>query len=114
MGRTKKGVRVYQSLFERNLVMAQKKELALRFELSEESWLAEATVYKFNHLMDEYETEHHIERMPPGHLLVSFRDHIVQIPLLTQEWAEIIARDRSFSDHRSRPEFGIRESCRKK
>lgn len=37
MGRTTKGVRVYHSLAERNVVMAQKKELALRFELSEES-----------------------------------------------------------------------------
>lgn len=102
MGRTKKGVRVYQSLFERNLVMAQKKELALRFELSEESWLAEAAVQEFNELMDQYESTLDIERIPPGHLLVSFRNQLVQIPLLTQKWAQVIASDRSFADHRSR------------
>ena len=91
MARTKKGIRVYQPLLERNLVMAQKKELALRFELSEESWLAEAAVQEFNAQMDQYESALHIERMPPGHLLVSFRNQLVQIPLLTPEWAVVLA-----------------------
>jgi len=101
MARTKKGIRVYQPLLERNLVMAQKKELALRFELSEESWLAEAAVQEFNAQMDQYESTLHIERMPPGHLLVSFRNQLVQIPLLTPEWAVVLASDHCFTEHRS-------------
>jgi hypothetical protein len=101
MARTKKGIRVYQPLLERNLVMAQKKELALRFELSEESWLAEAAVQEFNAQMDQYESALHIERMPPGHLLVSFRNQLVQIPLLTPEWAVVLASDHCFTEHRS-------------
>jgi hypothetical protein len=102
MGRTTKGVRVYQSLVERNLVMAQKKELALRFELSEQSWLAEAAVQEFNRQMDQYEAELRIDRVQPGHLLISFHDQFLQIPLLTEDWALSIARDRSFAQHRSR------------
>jgi len=84
--------------------MAQKKELALRFELSEESWLAEAAVQEFNRRMDQYESEFHIERMQPGHLLVSFRNCLLQLPLLTHEWAEAIAQDRKGSAHRYRVE----------
>jgi len=102
MGRTNKGERAYQALVERNLVMAQKHELALRFELSEESWLAEAAVKEFNLQMDQYEAELNIQRMPPGHLLVSFKGQLLQIPLLTKKWAETPAHERNFSDYRTR------------
>jgi hypothetical protein len=102
MGRSRKGVRRYHPLLERNLVMAQKKELALRFELSEESWLAEVTVLQLNQLMDQYEQEHGIQRVSPGHLLVSFRRHRVHIPLLTQEWVKLSVKHHRCSEHRSR------------
>lgn len=45
-----------------------------------------------------------MERMQPGHLLVSFRNCLLQIPLLTHEWAQAIAQDRKGSAHRCRVE----------
>ncbi|NPV43325.1 MAG: DUF1670 domain-containing protein [Firmicutes bacterium] len=102
MGRLKKEPRHYESLLERNLFSAQKHELALHFELSEQSWIAEAVTAKFNRLLDDYEGSHGIPRAKPCHLILKYCGEIVQIPLLTEKWASLIANDRKFSSHRQR------------
>jgi hypothetical protein len=102
MGRNKIGVRRYDSLIERNLFMAQKNELALQFELSSESWLAESTVLKLNEEMDEFESETGLVRVKPGHLLISYHNQLLHIPLITEDWAKLIATDHKFAKHRNR------------
>jgi len=102
MGRLKKAPRHYESLLERSLMSAQKNELALHFELSEQSWIAEAVTLKFNRLMDDYENNHGIPRAKPCHMILEYCGQIIQIPLLTEEWAALIAKDRKFTDHRKR------------
>ncbi len=98
----KKSPRHYESLLERSLISAQKNELAIHFELSEQSWIAEAVISKFNQLMDDYEYRHDITRAKPCHLVVKYYEKIIQIPLLTEKWATLIAKDRNFTDHRKR------------
>ncbi len=102
MGRLKKEPRHYESLLGRDLLSAQKHELALHFELSEQSWVAEAATVKFNSLMDDFENTHNIPRAKPFHMVVKYCGQIVQIPLLTKEWAMSLAKNRKFSDHRQR------------
>jgi hypothetical protein len=102
MGRNKIGVRRYDSLLERNLPMAQKNELALQFELSSQSWLAASTVQKFNQEMDAFESETGLVRVKPGHLLISYHNHLIHIPLITENWANLIAKEHKFSDHQQR------------
>lgn len=102
MGRSKITKRRYDSLLERSLVSAQKQELILQFELSQESWLAETVVQEFNKQMNDYESKVGLHRMQPGCLLVSFRDQLLQIPLLTEDWATLLAQGQSFINHRKR------------
>ncbi len=102
MGRLKKSPRHYESLIERSLVSAQKNELAVHFELSEQSWMAEAVVSKFNQLMDKYEHKHNIPRAKPCHIILKYCKKLIQVPLLTQNWTILIAKDRKFTDHRQR------------
>ena len=90
MGRNKIGVRRYDSLIERNLFMAQKNELALQ------------TVLKLNEEMDEFQSETGLVRVKPGHLLISYHNHLLHIPLITEDWAKLIATDHKFSKHRNR------------
>lgn len=99
MGRVKKEPRHYESLLERDLVASQKSDLALHFELSEQSWIAEVAVTKFNQLMDTFEQAHNIKRAKPMHLLVNYQGTFLQIPLLTSEWAHALADNRRIVLH---------------
>ena len=99
MGRMKKEPRHFESLIGRDLVSSQQSELALHFEMSEQSWIAEVAVAKFNHLMSEFELSHGIERVMPLHLVVKYCGKILQVPLLNSEWALSLSKDRSFKHH---------------
>lgn len=112
MEKSRKGQRIYRALLDKDLVTAQKRELALRFDLANESWLAETLVQRFNQAMCAYEAEHGIERVKPGEWLVQFRGRLVTLPLLTPEWARKLAEDRSFVRHKARVEQAILDSLR--
>ncbi|NHM25708.1 hypothetical protein G7K71_01485 [Desulfofundulus sp. TPOSR] len=104
MEKSRKGPRIYKTLLDKDLVTAQKLEVALRFDLANESWLAETLVERFNAAMDAFETEHGVQRVKPGELLVEYRGRQVALPLLKPEWAKHLAEDRAFIRHKTRVE----------
>lgn len=104
MEKSRKGPRIYKTLLDKDLVTAQKLEVALRFDLANESWLAETLVERFNAAMDAFETEHGVQRVKPGELLVEYRGRQVTLPLLKPEWAKHLAEDRAFIRHKARVE----------
>lgn len=104
LDKSRKGCRIYNTLLERDLTIAQKRELALRFDLANESWLAETLVARFNAAMDAYEAERGIQRIKPGELLVRFKGQETTLPLLTHALAKQLAEEKRYLWHRKRLE----------
>lgn len=100
--KSRPGVRHYAPLPDKTLVGAARGELALRFDLSEGSWLAEEATRRFDTAMSTYEHEHRLCRLRPGELLVRHRNKLVALPLLTDEWAAALAAERGFKAHKPR------------
>lgn len=112
MEKSRKGPRIYKALLDKDLVAAQQRELALRFDLANESWLAETLVHRFNVAMDAHEAEQGIHRVKPGEWLVHYRGQDITVPLLTSAWAKQLADERSFIRHKTRVEHAILDALR--
>ena len=96
------GVRHYAPLPQKTLVGTARAELALRFDLSEDSWLAEEACRRFDTAMSAWEQTHGVRRLRPGELLVRHHDQLVALPLLTEDWAQALAAQASFKVHKPR------------
>lgn len=94
--------RHYAPLPEKTLVGAARAALALRFDLTEDSWLTEETARRFAEAMDTFQAGQGMHRLHPGELLVRFGDRLCALPLLSGEWAEQLATERSFKTHKPR------------
>lgn len=112
LDKSRKGCRIYNTLLDKDLAIAQKRELALRFDLAGESWLAETLVERFNTAIDAYEAERGIQRVKPGELFVRFRGQEVTLPLLTHAMAKQLAEEKRYLWHRKRVEVTLLDHLR--
>ncbi len=83
----------FSALAARKLDTVQVAHLRTRFELAENSFLAEKAVSLVNQVLEQYEAEAGIQRVAPGHLVVEHHGEKVALSLLESAWMDRLGQD---------------------
>lgn len=94
--------RKYKSLLEKDYLKAIISDLALRFDFTQDSWMCQTIVDKFNQTLENWEKENHIERLKPGDLLLTYKGEIIVVPLFDKGAVDILVETKLFQPYKKR------------
>jgi len=94
--------RKYKSLLEKDYLKAIISELALRFDFTQNSWLCQTIVDKFNQTLENWEKENHIKRLKPGDILLPYKGELIVVPLFDKGAIDILVETKLFQPYKKR------------
>ena len=94
--------RRYKSLLEKDYLKAIISDLALRFDFTQNSWMCQTIVDKFNQTLENWEKENHIERLKPGDLLLPYKGELIVVPLFDKGALDILIETKLFQPYKKR------------
>ena len=98
----RKNERHYMNLLEKDYLKAIIPDLAQRFDFSEQSWLCQTIVNKFNEILEKFEQENNIDRLKPGEIILPYKDKLITVPLIDLKTMEILADTKLFPPYKKR------------
>ncbi len=109
---TGRGVRKnrFDTLATRELKKVQIAHLKTKFELAEESFLAEQAVTLVNDRLERYEEKHGLKRIKPGEMLVEKNGEKIVIPLMLNHLLYRLGNDMSLQEvkrHHEHEQYSI-------
>jgi len=94
--------RRYKSLLEKDYLKAIISDLAPRFDFTQNSWMCQTIVDKFNQTLENWEKENHIERLKPGDLLLPYKGELIVVPLFDKGALDILVETKLFQPYKKR------------
>ncbi|UCG01845.1 MAG: hypothetical protein JSW11_19845, partial [Candidatus Heimdallarchaeota archaeon] len=94
--------RRYKSLLEKDYLKAIISDLALRFDFTQDSWMCQTIVDKFNQTLENWEKENHIERLKPGDILLPYKGELIVVPLFDKGAIDILVETKLFQPYKKR------------
>jgi len=94
--------RRYKSLLEKDYLKAIISDLALRFDFTQNSWMCQTIVDKFNQTLENWEKESHMERLKPGDILLPYKEELIVVPLFDKGAIDILVETKLFQPYKKR------------